>query len=117
MNRYEIKISGAPLPIQVKATSAAVALRRALNRFTDSQFLNTTITVKLVGRHVEKQQVFHVKAITIDRGFHRLGTMAYNLPSREVAREEMKRLREQYPQLTRWHITSSLIDCIRDQNP
>jgi hypothetical protein len=50
MNKYEVKISGQPRPIQVRASSAAIAMRRALNTLTDSNFLNTVITIKYRGR-------------------------------------------------------------------
>ena len=48
MNRYEITLRGNR--IQMQASSARIALNRTLKRLTDSQFLNTTITIKFKGK-------------------------------------------------------------------
>ena len=48
MNKYEITLRGRR--IQVQASCGRIALNRAFQRLTDSDFLNTSITVKFLGR-------------------------------------------------------------------
>lgn len=67
MNIYRISVSGHPQPIEVRASKARIALARALGRLTDSDFLNTAITIRFVG-HVPK--VWRVRAY-VTRGDQR----------------------------------------------
>ena len=48
MNNYEITLHRNH--IQVQASTARIALNRALRRLTDSQFLDTTITIRFRGK-------------------------------------------------------------------
>lgn len=106
MNRYEVRISGKVQPIPVRASKASIAMARALKSLTDSQFLNSMITIRFLGR---VPKLYHIKAYESmsDYSRHRR-TVATNLPSREAAQAEIKKLRTERPSLEHFTIISSL---------
>jgi len=106
MNRYEVKISGQANPIQVRASKASVALARAVNRLTDSNFLNTAIVIRFKGK---VPRVFHVQAVQLaDRSRPKL--VAHNLPTKEAAQSELAAIRAAHPEYIHLFITSSLAE-------
>lgn len=111
MNRYEVRISGSAYAIQVRASKASVAMARALNRLTDSNFLNTAITIRYIGR---VPRVYYVKAMQITRNEHgsmrSLKTLARDLPTKAAAEAEIARLRSTNAGYEHFHITSSLAE-------
>jgi len=96
MNNYEITISGKLRPIHARASRAGVALNRALSRFSDSQFLNTRITIKLVG---PVPKVFHVRGTQVseDGRTRSFVTITRNLPTRTAAVAEQTRIDNEQP--------------------
>ena len=115
MNRYEVRIAGNLHPIQVRASRAAIAMARALNRFSDSNFLNTSITIRFVGRVAK---IYHVKAVEVSQNVYgdsvrSLKTLARNLPTKQAAEAEIERLRSiasYNAGYEHFHITSSLAE-------
>jgi hypothetical protein len=104
MNRYEVRISGNLHPVNVRASNAAVALQRALRGFTDSQFLNTAITIQFRGK---VPRVYKVRgAVLGEDGTRRVKTLASNLPSYQAAKSEMEKLRTR-PDVSYLHIGSN----------
>ena len=106
MNRYEIRIAGNLHPIQVRASRASVALARAVNRFTDSQFLNTPITIRYIGRVA---RVWRVRGYDPSES-HWCITFASNLPTKAAAEREIEKLRASRPELTHLHVKSSVAE-------
>ena len=110
MNRYEVRISGNLHPIQVRASKAGVALARAVNRFTDSQFLNTAITIKFVGRVPRVWRVKGYECARYGAGYSKsFRTLSNDLPTRAEAEAQLDKLRSR-PELSNLHITSSLAE-------
>lgn len=115
MNKYEVRISGNLHPIQVRASRASVAMARALNRLSDSNFLNTTITIRFVGR---VPKIYYVKAVEVRQdeygsSVRSLKTLARNLPTKQAAEAEIERLRSiasYNAGYEHFHITSSLAE-------
>jgi hypothetical protein len=106
MNIYDVRISGHPQPIQVRASKASIALARALRRLTDSHFLNTAITIRYCG---PVPRVYHVKAaVMLEDGSRRVKRVACDLPTKMAAQMRADRLAAEHPEFLHLHITSSL---------
>lgn len=113
MNTYEVRISGQPHTIQVRASKARIALNKALNRLSDSNFLNTSITIRFVG---VVPRIYYVKAVQISQNVYgdsvrSLKTLAGDFPTKQAAEAEIDRLRSiaSYAAgYVNFHITSTL---------